>query len=641
MPIVARLCAVGIVLLASMPATATTERVTLYMHSLTPSGSADQALAFAGRAEGRTFMDATPPSAEVPKVSELPSGNVANPNLYGNVLAAYWPGRIRGTLSNVTVTLWAQSARSTAEALDVSLFADGSDTPLATAQTTTSEPAPTEVTASFPGLEVAVGSELLVQVLPASNRQLAVYYDATITPSNVSFDLAPLPAVPPGAGIFDDLGRVTYGSGGGCEAGDALCERALALRDDSQVVIAIIDTGVNPYHVAFERDGLDVHPSEYITSYPSDAAGIVFSRDASYPVARANDDDEVWQQVEPNTLYWFPGTNIIGAISVVPDDPSHAGAWDPRPIIDDHGHGTGSSTVAAGGGARADNGAPFGSNPDALLVIVEGFGTDAVEWVRNQPWIDFMSGSYGDQYAIPVGGVTGGREHEHTRPFVLDDGRTACFSAGNGVTKTGLGPDRWSSIRPTSGPSWVITVGAVSPHNQQDYWWHSVPVDVSSYGNFWPAADAFSADGEQVFSGTSSATPITCGVFSRALQAARRALGDTEEGLHDGNPAVGAPVIGSPFLSDGVLSRLELQDAVLKTAEPAAFDAGSAAQDPGVMPTTEAYYTYQGYGITNVASGMRAIDVLLGAAPLPDRADVDAWIATVDAVRDVFYPPAG
>ena len=49
-------------------------------------------------------------------------------------------------------------------------------------------------------------------------------------------------------------------------------------------------------------------------------------------------------------------------------------------------------------------------------------------------------------------------------------------------------------------------------------------------------------------------------------------------------------------------------------------------------------YKRQGYGTANVASGQRAVDVITGAAPMPDRADVDAWIATVDGVRDTVYP---
>jgi hypothetical protein len=57
------------------------------------------------------------------------------------------------------------------------------------------------------------------------------------------------------------------------------------------------------------------------------------------------------------------------------------------------------------------------------------------------------------------------------------------------------------------------------------------------------------------------------------------------------------------------------------------------------VPNNPLYYTQQGYGIANVASGLRAIDVVLARAAMPNRADVDAWIATEDAVRDTVYPP--
>jgi hypothetical protein len=137
---------------------------------------------------------------------------------------------------------------------------------------------------------------------------------------------------------------------------------------------------------------------------------------------------------------------------------------------------------------------------------------------------------------------------------------------------------------------------------------------------------------------------VTCGVFSKALLAARKQLGDAAEGIHttpDGETvaAVGPPNRAGGLIADGVLTRTELQDAVFKTAEPGEFDPNGWTYDPIVVPTTPVYYTQQGYGNANVASGSRAIDVILGAAPMPDRADVDAWIALVDGVRDTVYPP--
>jgi hypothetical protein len=471
-------------------------------------------------------------------------------------------------------------------------------------------------------------------------------YEPVATPEAKPGKPAPLP-LPAAPGIYTDYGT----------SGKGVDQWTKVLAKRSHVVIAVVDTGINPYHAAYRRTDYRVHPSRYIEGFPAGVPALGLSLGAAdYVSARNADDPEVWAKVGGKTLYWIPGTNIVGAYSDYDyfdevNDAPPAGVVAPRPVIDDSGHGTGTTSVAAGAGTSS-LGAPFGSNPNALIVSLEGLGDAAVKWASEQPWIDFISGSYGDALSVPCnetvnddGAVWCGKEYEYTAPFVLRDSRTSCFSAGNGLTRTGVAADRYSSLRPTSGPSWVVTVGAVSPRNEQDYGWHSVPVDVSSYGNHWPAADPFSLSGEQVFSGTSNATPVTCGVFSRALQAARAQLGDAREGIHttfDGETvaAFGPARRGATGpLADGALTRLELQDAVFKTAEPAEFNAETWTYDPVVIPDNPLYYTQQGYGVANVASAARAIDVLLGRAPLPDRTEVDAWMATVDETRDVVYPP--
>jgi hypothetical protein len=447
------------------------------------------------------------------------------------------------------------------------------------------------------------------------------------------------PAALPGPGIHPTFGFT----------GERVDKWIKRLRKRSHVVIAVVDTGINPYHVAYRRPDYAVHPSTYIEGFPADAPALGLNLgEPDYVAARGGDDGPVWSQVAEKKLYWIPGTNIVGAYSVADYAGTPPGGLPSRPIVDDDGHGTGTTSVAAGAGTSS-LGAPFGSNPDALIVILEGLGDEGVKWASEQPWIDFISGSYGDPASIPCNdqvddmGVWCGREYRYTAPFVLRDSRTACFSAGNGLTRTGVLADRYSSLRPTSGPSWVITVGAVSPRNDQDYGWHSVPVDVSSWGLHWPAADPFSTAGEQSFGGTSNATPVTCGVFSKALLEARDRLGDAQEGIHatpDGETvaALGPGKRNGGLLADGVLTRTELERAVFTTAVPGPFDPNAWTYDPIVVPTTDMYYTQQGYGIASAESALRAIDVLTGAAPMPDRSDVDAWIATVDGVRETVYP---
>ncbi|HKO62827.1 MAG TPA: S8 family serine peptidase [Pyrinomonadaceae bacterium] len=453
---------------------------------------------------------------------------------------------------------------------------------------------------------------------------------------------AALPAAP---GIYPNFGFEE----------DRVKQWAKRLASKSHVVIAVVDTGINPYHVAYRRPEYTIHPSNYVEGFPKDAPALGLSFNAAdYVTARTNDDGPVWGQVAERKLYWIPGTNVIGAYSVADYAGTPPNGLPSRPIIDDDGHGTGTTSVS-GGGALSTKGAPYGSNPDALIVIVEGLGDAGVKWASEQPWIDFISGSYGDAASVPctdsgdetvdsVGDVWCGREYRYTAPFVLRDGRTALFSAGNGLSRTGVAADRYSSLRPTSGPSWVVTVGAVSARNEQDYGWHSVPADISSYGLHWPAADPFSFSGEVEFGGTSNATPVTAGVFSRVLLAARRSLGDAVEGIHttaDGKlvPAYGPSGIAKGLIADGVLARTELQDAVYKTSHPEEFNPDTWLYDPVVIPNTPLYYTQQGYGNANVAAALRAIEVIMGRAPMPNRSEVDAWIASVDAVRNTLYPP--
>ncbi|MGH7730059.1 MAG: S8 family serine peptidase [Candidatus Eiseniibacteriota bacterium] len=460
---------------------------------------------------------------------------------------------------------------------------------------------------------------------------------------------APLPAAP---GIHAGFGF----------EGDRVGAWKKRLRSRSHVVIGLIDTGVNPYHVAYRRPEYTIHPSLYIEGFPADAPALGINFDGSdYVAARNGDDGPVWSQVAGRTLYWIPGTNIIGAYSIRNEAGTPPAGVTQRPIIDDNGHGTGTSSVAGGAAFSFATRAALGSNPEALLVIIEGLGHDAMEWALNQPWIDVVSGSYGNPLAIPYNDLIDGfaqevpvvqeelgqYEYRFTAPFVLRDGRTACFSAGNGLSRTGIAYDRYSSIRPTSGPSWVVTVGAISPRNEQDYGWHSVPVDLSSYGNHWPAAAPFSLDGEREFGGTSNATPVAAGVFSRALLAVRRTLGDAVEGIHvhataagsENVPALGPGNIAGGLAADGVLTRLELQDAVFKTARPGEIDPESYLFDPLVVPDSPLYFTMQGYGLANVASAVRATEVLLGRAPMPERPEVDAWIAAIDLIRDSVWPP--
>ena len=418
-----------------------------------------------------------------------------------------------------------------------------------------------------------------------------------------------------------------------------------AFRSKPFVVIAFVDSGINPYHADFRAPEFTLDPATYLEGYPADAEAVPLSFDVAdaqgYDAAREADYDAL-EALERNRLYWFPGTRIIGGISTANGSTS-AGRPDWK-VIDENGHGTGVVSVAAG--------EVYGSNPNALIVMVEGLGAQSVEWASQQPWIDIVSNSWGPIANAPLGEV------EATRA-ATERGQTMMFAGGNGATNTNSstvpwpnGADPCECKTPDSNPTvtsqwagapWVLTVGAVSPINGQAHWWHSIPVDVSSFGSKWRAAHAFGVQrtDNRDFGGTSGATPITAGVLSSFILRAREVLGDTVGGQRPGQAvAVAGDGVALPAagpLADGVLTRLEGEAIVQKTAFPVAANPQTLAWDYAVRPTTPAYFVYQGYGVVNRQSKDLGLRVLLGQAELPVRAEVDAWLGAVDVVRGALH----
>ena len=435
----------------------------------------------------------------------------------------------------------------------------------------------------------------------------------------------------------------------GLAADEAVACSLEAFKAKEFVVMAFVDTGINPYHHDFRAPEFVHHPSTYVEGYPADTAELPLSFDVAdaegYAAARDADAD-VLAELERNTLRWIPGTRIIGGISIAAGG---AGAYPETPILDENGHGTGVSSVAAG--------QFFGSNPNALIVMVEGLGTSALSWATSQPWIDVVSNSWGPGLPgrVDVFGDAG-----ITRT-ATERGQSVLFSSGNGMYNTNsstafapggpvpdpcdckIPPPNLSTTSYTSGPSWVLTIGAASPVNGQAHWWHGVPVDAASFGSKWRAADAFGVarEDDRDFGGTSCATPITGGVLTALILRAREVLGDTTAGQRpDGAVAVAGAGVTPPAsgpLSDGVLTRAEAERVLLTSAQPVDFDPTSFSWDYAVQPTTDTYYVQQGYGIVDAGAKQRALAVLVGEQAQPDRTDVDTWMTLTDALRDALW----
>ncbi|MBT2420796.1 S8 family serine peptidase [Streptomyces sp. ISL-22] len=392
-------------------------------------------------------------------------------------------------------------------------------------------------------------------------------------------------------------------------------------------VIGIADTGINPYHLEFsartypDPDVLALtknftrHPSEYIPGYPASAPAIPVTLGKGY---LPEEDKDLWtgERVKGGQLHWIPGTKIIGTYSSSVD-----GA---HPVLDDHGHGTGSASVSAGN--------RYGYCPTCLLVTVEGLDETVA---TKYPWVDITSHSFGYVGGAPVGPVLSGEE---VTKEAAERGQTVLFAAGNGVGNAFDVPvSTWHSDQ--TGPDWNITVGALRRDDQRAVVGDGIPVHLSSWGiGSLPSACHTGVLCQDQFSGTSAATPYTAGVFGTTLQRVREAIGDGRAGQKSGQVvAEGAALDGSVYLRDGRLTRGELREAVLKNAFPLGEDDLPSASWPLASPHTAGNVLFEGYGAATPETARRAADVLLGRALLPERPVEDDFFAADRAVRDSIW----
>jgi hypothetical protein len=400
-------------------------------------------------------------------------------------------------------------------------------------------------------------------------------------------------------------------------------------------VVGVADSGINPYHFEFsattypDPDVLALtrnftrHPSEYISGYPSTATALPITLGQGYYPAQ---DKATWASVDVGKLYWIPGTKIIGAIdagdsSAVNADP------DVTRIVDDDGHGTGSSSVSVGN--------RYGYCPTCLLMFTESLDTTYNE---SFPWVDITSHSFGTVGGVPLGLALG--PDEDTKA-AAERGQTVLFAAGNGVGNAFDVPQITYGSGET-GNDWTITVGAIRRDNQRAIVGDGIPVEISAWGDGnLPSACRTGTVGQCAFGGTSAATPYTAGIFGTVLTRVRQAIGDPKVGQRPGQVvAEGNAIPGSVFLADGKLTRSELRDAVLKTAFPL-----NQGNTPSTFPypltapyvNAETNVLFEGYGAATPEGAKRAVDVILGRAVMPDRFFEDQFMAASRSVKDTLY----
>lgn len=389
------------------------------------------------------------------------------------------------------------------------------------------------------------------------------------------------------------------------------------LRHRPFVVVAVVDSGINPYHVDFrlpdDDDAAGIHPSEYIEGFPASTPLLDLALDKPTLAAARAADAEEWEALDPTKMAWMAGTNIVG----------HVGAlYGPVPEGEATRHGTGTSSVAAG----LVNGPRWN---DILLVSVHSRAhADGLAWAARQPWIDVISNSWGETTQINEEGEPGPADAAKASKEAVQNGKVVCFATLNYAH-----PQVYFS---SQGPSWIVSVGGASKVTRGEYRLTGWPNDVLGFATL-PVASWDSLNGTFVATGTSVSAPYVCGQIAKTLSQARAALGDFVQGPHGGGLVVGTPRPG--YLADGVVDRLELEDAIQSTAVPAQ-PAPPSADDLNSIPASPvAPYVRGGYGIVDATSAAQALKVILGEASRPPRPDEDVWVQTTDAARDAVWGP--
>ncbi len=427
-------------------------------------------------------------------------------------------------------------------------------------------------------------------------------------------------------------------------------ETPAAADDDfmPRVVVAIIDTGLQPYHHEFRqvREGEDpyAHPSTYLEGYPADAEDLPITLELeSYPDpeeqsardAHMEHDEELWQNATRDTMYWLPGTKVVGFIGIGADLPGG-------------GHGSMTSGRSTGNTISIPGDEVLLVNiraPLSLELDADGDSNEgrATRWAADQPWIDIQSHSWGN--FVQCGDVAYNQASGWSESFKYARDKQLVFvAAANGYGNSGtLGYP--SHCQSNAGVAGVVTVSATD--NQGYSRWSNWFPAIAADGCQNPAVKEDTLDENQnTGGGTSSATPYSAGGMAKVILEARRILRDPGVGIHDGIVAEaheGAVIPSTGPLADGIFTMDEAKQVLFHTAQsPPRADPSDGNACLANIPAQEddeptVWYPFIGYGEINVHTVDHAIQVLLGATPEPERpTEDDLYEQDQDARREFW-----
>jgi hypothetical protein len=267
------------------------------------------------------------------------------------------------------------------------------------------------------------------------------------------------------------------------------------------VVVAVVDSAVNPYHEFFHRGGSLYGRSRPSSVTPQVLRELGIKRQHIIRLTRTGNfeadfrrDEAKFDAIKAGQPYWFEGTNVIG-ISFQ----DQGARLRPDGNVNPHGVGTVAAVLAA--------------NPEAIVVSVDGINRESEEWAFTHPAVDLVNTSYGPPTGVPT------LNHlAFSYTGVVENGKLHFGAATNDPTV--------AAFDQTSGPWWTIGVAGFQEGESEgrQVMSGSFADFVGDFTQELPYCRSCQ-DGKSVVSGTSFAAPRSAGTFSRVLLRARRAAG--------------------------------------------------------------------------------------------------------------------
>ena len=357
---------------------------------------------------------------------------------------------------------------------------------------------------------------------------------------------------------------------------------------DARVVVAVIDSGINPYHEVYHAGG-----PIYGNSAPSAVTADVlrsFGINESHVLTLTRTgrfeqdlaaDAAQWAKVKKGEAYWVRGTNLI----LVGFDAGGLPLLKPGTGRDPHGVGTSAAVLAAA--------------PNSVLVFVEGTVAESEQFAFSHPAIDIVSTSYGTPGSVPVLS----RAISGSYDGVVKGGKMHVGAADNSPAL--------ATFDGTAGPWWSVGIAGFDDTSAgREASSGTVPDFLGSFTQSLP----YCMDCETGFStvsGTSFATPRAAGVAAQVLQRVRFA-----SNYRGGITGVDQ---GQPVMSSGngqSVTVWQLRRALERAAvQPATTDfTPTGSTSVPVLPVLPAAQVGWGVLSPDDATGTirRAVDILLG-----------------------------